>query len=131
MQTVVFFDGMCNLCNGAVKFIIKRDVKNTFKFASLQSDFAKSELAHFDVDFTAPSSFILLYQGKIYLKSTAALMVAKKINGLWPLCYFFIIVPRFIRDWVYSLIAKNRYRWFGKLESCWVPNESLRHKFLS
>jgi predicted DCC family thiol-disulfide oxidoreductase YuxK len=131
MQTVVFFDGVCNLCSASVQFIIKYDKKNNFKFASLQSDFAKNELAHFDVDFTSPSSFILLYQGKIYRKSTAALMVAKKLNGLWPLCYFFIIVPRFIRDWVYSLIAKNRYRWFGKLESCWVPNESLRHKFLS
>lgn len=131
MQTIVFFDGLCNLCSASVKFIIKYDKKNKFKFASLQSDFAKSELAHFDVDFTAPSSFILLDQGKIYQKSTAALMVAKKLNGLWPLCYFFIIVPRFIRDWVYSLIAKNRYRWFGKLESCWVPNESLLHKFLS
>lgn len=130
MQTVVFFDGLCNFCNGAVQFIIKRDVKNIFKFASLQSNYAQNELNKFNIDLNAPNSFVLLLNGKVYQQSTAALMVTKQLSGLWPLLYALIVVPRFIRDWVYSIFAKNRYKWFGKQESCWVPRPELKDKFL-
>lgn len=130
MQTVVFFDGLCNFCNGAVQFIIKRDVKNIFKFASLQSNYAQNELTKFNIDLNAPNSFVLLLNGKVYQQSTAALMVTKQLSGLWPLLYALIVVPRFIRDWVYSIFAKNRYKWFGKQESCWVPSPELKDKFL-
>ena len=130
IQSVIFFDGLCNLCNGAVQFIIERDTNNVYHFASLQSDFAKNELSKFDIDTAQMNSFILLENGKIYQRSTAALRVAKKLNGLWPLLYVFIIVPPFIRNAVYNYIAKNRYKWFGKQESCWVPTPELKSKFL-
>ena len=128
-QTVIFFDGLCNLCNGAVQFTIERDPKNIFQFASLQSGFAKLELQNFEVDLAQMNSFILLENGKLYQQSTAALRVAKKLNGLWPLLYAFIIVPPFIRNAVYNYIAKNRYKWFGKKESCWVPTPDLKSRF--
>lgn len=129
MQSVILFDGLCNLCNGAVQFVIERDQQDKFHFASLQSDFAKKELLNFDIDSTRMNSFILLENGKIYHRSTAALRVAKKLNGLWPLLYAFIIIPPFVRDGVYNYVAKNRYKWFGKKESCWVPTAELKRKF--
>ena len=130
IQSVIFFDGLCNLCNGAVQFIIERDTNNVYHFASLQSDFAKNELSKFDIDTAQMNSFILLENGKIYQRSTAALRVSKKLRGLWPLLYIFIIIPPFIRDGFYDYIAKNRYKWFGKKESCWVPTPELKSKFL-
>lgn len=130
-QTVIFFDGLCNLCNGAVQFVIERDHKNIFHFASLQSGFAELELQNFEVDLAQMNSFILLENGKLYKQSTAALRVAKKLNGLWPLLYAFIIVPPFIRNAVYNYIAKNRYKWFGKKESCWVPTPELKNRFFN
>ena len=130
MQPVIFFDGICNLCNGAVQFTIERDKKNIFQFASLQSDYAQLKLTPFNIAPENLESFILLENGKVYLRSTAALRVAKKLNGLWPLLYSFIIIPRFIRDAVYNYIAKNRYKWFGKQESCWVPTPELKSKFI-
>lgn len=130
MDRVIFFDGFCNLCSGAVQFVIKRDGKNLFRFASLQSDYAAGALKEFDIEPAQGDSFVLLENGKVYQRSTAALRVAKKLNGLWPLLYGFIIVPRFVRDAVYNFIAKNRYKWFGKQESCWLPTPELKAKFL-
>jgi predicted DCC family thiol-disulfide oxidoreductase YuxK len=129
MQSVILFDGLCNLCNGAVQFVIKRDKKNSFHFASLQSDYAAEKMIQFDIKPAQLESIILLEDGKLYKRSTAALRVARKLNGLWPLLYGFIIVPRFIRDAVYNYIAKNRYKWFGKQESCWVPTPALKRRF--
>lgn len=130
-QAVIFFDGYCNLCNGAVQFTIERDMQNIFHFASLQSEYAAQKIAPFNIAPENLESFILLEDGKVYLRSAAALRVAKRLNGLWPLLYVFIIVPRFIRDAVYNYIAKNRYKWFGKQEICWVPTPELKSKFLS
>jgi len=130
MQPVILFDGLCNLCNEAVQFTIERDKQNLFRFASLQSDYAAEKIASFYIVPQNLESFILLEDDKVYLRSTAALRVAKKLSGLWPLLYGFIIVPRFIRDAVYNYIAKNRYKWFGKQESCWVPTPELKKKFL-
>lgn len=130
MQTVIFFDGLCNLCNGAVQFTIERDKQNLFRFASLQSAYAAEKLTPFNIASENLDSFILLENGRVYLRSSAALRVAKKLNGLWPLLYGFIIVPGFIRDAVYNYIAKNRYKWFGKQESCWIPTPELKSKFL-
>ncbi len=131
MQTVVFFDGLCNLCNGAVQFVIKHDTKNVFKFASLQSDYAQKELLAYKIDLTAPNSFVLIIEGQVYQQSTAALKVVKQLNGLWPLLYVGIFLPRFFRDWIYGFVAKNRYKWFGKKEICWTPTADLKHKFLA
>lgn len=127
---VILFDGYCNLCNGAVQFTINRDRKNVFRFAPLQSDYAIKALASFQLESSLGDSFILLEDGKVYQRSTAALRVARKLNGLWPLLYYFIVVPRFIRDGVYNFVARNRYRWFGKQETCWVPTPELKAKFL-
>ncbi len=128
---IVLFDGVCNLCNAAVKFIIKRDKKNLFRFASLQSAFGQSVLQKFHLSPEALNSFILFEKGKVYTKSAGALMVAKQLSGGWPLLYAFMIVPRFIRNAVYDLIANNRYKWFGKKDSCWIPTPALQSKFIS
>ncbi|RZL62366.1 MAG: DUF393 domain-containing protein, partial [Pedobacter sp.] len=122
---------VCNLCNGAVQFVIKRDKQSYFKFAALQSNFAYDTLSHFDLKITHGDSFLLLENGKLYEQSTAALKVARKLNGFWPLLYVFIIIPPFIRNFAYRFVARNRYKWFGKQESCWVPTPELKSKFLS
>ncbi len=127
---VILFDGVCNLCNAAVIFFIERDKKNVFRFASLQSAFGQSVLQKFHLSANTFNSFILFKNGKVYTKSTAALLVAKELSGGWPLLYAFIIVPRFIRDAVYNLIARNRYKWFGKKKECWIPSPALQSKFI-
>ncbi len=131
MQSVILFDGVCNLCNSFVQFVIKHDRKERFRFASLQSDFAEKELANSFIDNQKMSTVILLENGKLYSKSTAALRILKKLNGLWPLLYIFIIVPAFLRNVVYNLIARNRYKWFGKKDSCMIPSPELQRRFLS
>ena len=126
---IIFFDGVCNLCNNSVQFIIKRDKKNKFKFASLQSSFAKNNLSkHIDVD--KLESIVLLNEDKLYTKSTAALLIARELSSMWSMFYVFIIIPSFIRDWFYNIIAKNRYRIFGKKDSCMIPSPAFKERFL-
>ena len=127
---VVLFDGVCNLCSSSVQFIIKHDNKKQFRFASLQSEFGQKVMEQFGLPTNELNSFILLENGKIYTKSTGALRVTKKLNGLWVLLYGFIIVPPFIRNAVYSFVARNRNKWFGKKEACWLPTPELRKLFL-
>jgi predicted DCC family thiol-disulfide oxidoreductase YuxK len=127
---IILFDDFCNLCSGSVQFIIKHDPKRIFRFASLQSEFGKKVLEQFHLPANELNSFILLENGKIYTRSTAALRVTKKLKGFWKLLYGFIIVPPFIRDAVYTLIANNRYKWFGKKETCWLPTPELKALFI-
>lgn len=129
MPTVILFDGECNLCNGAVQFIIKRDNKGYFKFASLQSEVARQYLPE-NLSRNL-SSIVLVADGKVYTQSTAALKIGRKLSGAWPLLYGLMVVPRFIRDFVYRWIAKNRYKWFGKADSCWVATPDLKSRFLT
>lgn len=129
-QPVILFDGMCNLCSSAVQFVISRDKNQQFLFASLQSNFGQATLQMHNLDPKNFNSFLLHTPAKIYTKSTAALRVAKHLNGGWPLLYGFIIIPPFIRDAVYNFIANNRYRWFGKKETCWLPTPQLRKRFV-
>ncbi len=129
-NAVIFFDGVCNLCSGAVQFVIERDPRNYFKFASLESNFAQQILSNAGLKLKQGDSFVLLENGKFYEQSTAALKVAKKLGGLWPLLYLLIVIPPFLRNAIYSIIARNRYKWFGKQESCWIPTPELRSKFL-
>ncbi|KAF0235903.1 MAG: thiol-disulfide oxidoreductase DCC family protein [Sediminibacterium sp.] len=127
---IILFDGHCNLCNSSVQFIIQRDPNKQFRFASLQSDFGKSILANFNLSTSQINTVILLDSGKIYTRSTAALMIAKRLSGGWSYLYAFSIIPAFIRDLVYNLIANNRYKWFGKKESCWIPTPALKDLFI-
>lgn len=128
---VIFFDGLCNLCNAAVHFVIKRDPEGIFKFCSLQSPSASDLLANHNFQAKDLSSFILLQNDKVYTRSDAALKVARQLQSPLKFLYGFVIVPSFIRNGVYNFISKNRYRWFGKREECMVPNASLSERFLN
>lgn len=127
---IVLFDGLCNLCNNAVDFIIKRDKNNSFKLGALQDQSLKKLLNSYRIKEDFLDSLILIRRGKVYYKSRAALEIAKKLTGLWPLLYGFIIFPAFLRDPVYDWIANNRYKWFGKKESCRIPTKEELEKFL-
>ena len=129
-NSVVLFDGFCNLCVGSVQFIIKHDKQKQFRFASLQSYFGKAIMQKAGISENNFNSFILLENGIIVTRSTAALKVAKQLSGGLKLLYVFIIIPAFIRDPIYSIIANNRYKWFGKKEACWLPDEELIPLFL-
>ena len=129
-RPIILFDGICNLCNGAVQFIIKRDKKDQFVFASLQGRSGSELLNKFELPSNLINSFVLVEGDKVYTRSTAALRVARKLNGGWKLLYGFMIIPRFIRNAVYNLIAKNRYKWFGKRNECMVPSPELKARFL-
>lgn len=128
---IILFDGICNLCNNAVQYVIRHDPNAVFKFTSLQSDKGKQLTGQFGLSGTAGKSFILVEENKAYTKSTAALKVARKLNGVSRLLYVFIIIPPFIRNAIYDLVARNRYKWFGKRESCMVPTASLQTRFLN
>lgn len=130
-HSIILFDGVCNLCNGAVLFVIRHDKKNQFVFASLQSEEGKKILADYNLDKNEMNSFILVENGKAYERSSAALNVVKKLNGLWSFLYGFIIVPKFIRDGIYNIIAKKRYQWFGRKDECMIPTPELHAKFLN
>ncbi len=129
-KSIILFDGICNLCNSTVQFVLKHDKKERFLFASLQSDAAQEILLHFKQDISTLSSLKLIKNGKIYDKSTAALLIVKELNDLWSVLAIFLIIPKFLRDPLYNLIAKNRYKWFGKKEQCMVPHPSLKKRFL-
>ena len=130
-KPIVLFDGVCNLCNSAVQFIIRHDKKNIFMFTSLQSDTGKKLLAQYDLPLNELNSFILIENNKAYTRSSGALRVIKKLKGLWPLLYGFIIVPKFIRDGVYNWVGRNRYKWFGKQDACMIPTPELKARFLN
>ncbi|WP_310991912.1 thiol-disulfide oxidoreductase DCC family protein [Aequorivita marina] len=127
---IVLFDGVCNLCNGAVNFVIKRDKKQVFKFAALQSEVGRELASKFKLDTSKMDSIILIDGDKHYKKSSAALHIAKHLGGTYPLLFGFMIIPKFIRNAVYDYIAKNRYKWFGKKDACMIPTEELKGRFL-
>ncbi|MFF2445831.1 thiol-disulfide oxidoreductase DCC family protein [Neobacillus sp. NPDC058068] len=129
MERIILFDGVCNLCNSSVQFILKRDPNGTFKFASLQGEAGQSLLKKYGLN-TNINSFVLLENGEIHLKSTAALRICRKLTGAWRLLAVFLIIPRSIRDLFYGIIAKNRYRWFGKKDSCMLPKPEWKSRFL-
>jgi predicted DCC family thiol-disulfide oxidoreductase YuxK len=127
---VILFDGVCNLCSSSVQYVIKHDPAHIFRFASLQSPFAAKILSLYNTPSNTYDSFILFANNKIYTRSTAALLVVRKLKGFIKLLYAFVIVPRFIRDAIYKMIAKNRYKWFGKKTECWLPTNELQNLFL-
>lgn len=127
---VVLFDGICNLCNSSVQFLIRNDKKNHLRFASLQSDFGQEVLHKFNLPQTDFNSFVLLEGEKIYLRSSAALRITNYLGGFWKILQIFWLVPPFLRNAVYNLIAKNRYKWFGKKTECMMPSPELKERFL-
>ena len=127
---VILFDGVCNFCNYWMNFAIKRDKYNQLRFAPLQGEAAKQLLPKYHLNPTSLSSVIFIDKGKAYTQSSAALRICKYLNGGWKLFYGLIIIPKFIRDFFYNIIARNRYKWFGKKESCMVPTPELRERFL-
>ena len=129
-KPVLLFDGVCNLCNGVVQFVIKRDPDAKFKFSSLQSNMGQQLLQKFQLPTDDFESFVLVEGERYYKKSTAALRLLKKLGKGWQLFYALIIVPAPIRDFFYSLIANNRYKVFGRTDECWIPTPDLRARFL-
>lgn len=130
---IMLFDGVCNLCNGTVHFVIDRDPNGVIRFAALQSEAGKRVLSERGVALPEgdPDSVLLVEGDRVYERSDAALRIARKLKGLWPALFAFVIVPRFLRDLVYKFIARNRYRWFGKTDECRVPTPELRARFLT
>ena len=123
---IILFDGVCNLCTASVRFVIERDSRRRFRFASLQSASAERLLGARD----QLESMVLLADGRTYRKSTAALLIAKRLDGAWPLLAVLLAIPRPLRDWVYDWIGRRRYRMFGKRDVCWTPRAELAERFL-
>lgn len=129
-QYIIVFDGVCHLCNGLVNFLLKRDTRDRLRFALLQ------HANHLDVDenikqnISSTDSIALITAGKVYFHSTAILKILKRLGGGWQLFYAFIIIPKPVRDWLYEIIARNRYKWFGKENVCMVPDEKVKKKFI-
>ena len=129
-KPILLFDGVCNLCNGSVQFIINRDPEGIFQFAALQSDVGQQLLKHFNLPEKELNSVVLIQNGQCYTHSDAPLQIAKKMGGWLRILTVFQPVPVVIRNIVYNWIARNRYRWFGRQESCMVPTPELRQRFL-
>lgn len=130
-HAIVLFDGVCNLCNGLVQFVIRRDpAPARFRFAALQSQAGQQLLREHGLSTVDLDTFVLIEAGVAHVRSTAALRLLKRLGLPWSLAWSFIVVPRPLRDAVYRFVARNRYRWFGVRESCMVPKPELRSRFL-
>lgn len=127
---VILFDGVCNFCNGSVNFIIDNDPHDYFRFAALQSDVGQALLERFYLPRSDFDSIVLIEGGRIYVKSTAALRIARRLKFPLSLGGLLLLVPRLIRDIGYTIIAKNRYQWFGKQDQCRLPTPAIRARFL-
>lgn len=129
-KSIILFDGLCNFCDRSVQFVLKRDSKDHYLFASLQSDTTKEFLKNQDEKLRNTDSILLVTKDRILIKSSAALKIATKLDGFWFLSSIFFIIPKVVRDIAYDMIAKRRYRWFGKYDTCKVPTEKQADKFL-
>ncbi len=127
---VIFFDGICNLCNAAVQFILKHDQSDVFRLTALQGNAASILLAKYNISATETGSIVLLEDGRIYTKSTAALRIVRRLSGGWRLLYILIFVPSSIRDYIYGLVARNRYKLWGRRDTCMIPIPAWEQKFL-
>lgn len=130
-MSVLLFDGVCNLCNTSVKWVLLRDKKGEFKFAAIQSEAGQSLLKSFGLDNQPLESVILISGRQAYIKSDAAIKVASKLGGIWTIALVFRLVPRPVRDAIYDWVAKNRYRWFGKQGQCLLPQPEWKDRFLN
>lgn len=127
---LILFDGLCNLCEASVLFVIKRDPKGSFRFTSLQSEVAGQRLTELGEEAGSVKSLLLIKNGRLYNKSDAALEIVKDLSGFWSALQIFRIIPKGIRDLIYDWIARNRYRWFGKKDVCLLPTSEILDRFL-
>ena len=127
---ILLFDGVCNLCNGFVQFVIKRDPEGIFRFTALQSKAGQELLTAHQQEKSNLSTVILIENGRVYTHSDVALRVATRLGGAWSFFSVFSIIPRSFRDRIYNWIAQNRYRWFGKKEQCMIPTPDIKARFL-
>lgn len=127
---VIYFDGVCNLCNSFVDFVIRRDKKRKFRFSSLQSEAGQKINAAAGLSNDWLSTVVLERNGKIYTKSKAAILIISQLSFPWPLFYIFILVPRFLSDFIYRLVAKNRFKWFGSRSTCRMPSAEEKELFI-
>lgn len=130
MASLVLFDGVCHLCNGFVQFVIARDPAGRFQFGALQTPSARRVLDLHDTPDPLPDTLVLVDQGRVFTRSTAVLRIARHLTFPWPLAYAFLAVPRPLRDWIYAIVARHRYQWFGKREHCMVPTPAIRARFI-
>ena len=126
---LILFDGECNLCNGFVQFVIRRDPRARFRFAALRSAAGRRALEQAGVQGELPDSIVLVSDGRVRVRSAAALTILRGLGWLWPLTSVFLLAPRPLRDAVYDWVARHRLRWFGRQDSCWVPTAALRARF--
>ncbi|OIJ14387.1 thiol-disulfide oxidoreductase [Anaerobacillus alkalilacustris] len=129
MDKIILFDGICNFCRHSVQFIIKRDKNAVYKFASIQSDIGREIVYKHNIS-TNIDSLILIENNQCYYQSTAVLKICKHLKGEWKLLYCLLVVPRPIRNYLYEIVAKNRYKWFGQTDSCSLPSPELKNRFL-
>ena len=129
-ERIILFDGVCNLCNGAVNFVIDRDPMARFKFAALQSDYGQAESKKLGLRTDVPESIVLLEDGQAFVRSAAALRIARGLGLPWSLWYALIVLPAPLRDALYDWVARNRYGWFGRREECRVPTRESRKRFV-
>lgn len=129
-KTILLFDGYCNLCHSSVQFVLKHEKKSDLYFSSLQSTLGIELLNEYSIDPKETDSLVLIENNKAYTKSSAALRLAKHLKGIYPLAFGFMFVPSFIRNSVYDFIARNRYKWYGKKDSCMVPDPDMNKRFL-
>ena len=129
-KTILLFDGYCNLCHSSVQFVLRHEKNNDLYFTSLQSPIGVEILKYYSINPNEIDSLVLIEKNKSYIKSSAALRVSKYLKGLYPIGLGLLIIPSFIRNWGYDYIAKNRYKWFGKMDNCLIPDENLSKRFL-
>lgn len=130
-KLIILFDGVCNFCNGAVNFVLKQDKKGIFLFAPLQSQAGQKLLEQYQLTTQDFDSFVLIENEKLFTKSSASLRVMQRLPWYWKWTQAFRIIPKFLRNAVYDLIAKNRYQWFGKKDACMIPTPEMRNRFLT
>ena len=130
-QPVVLFDGVCNFCSASVQFVIKKNARSNLKFCQLQSETGRKLVAEYGLSGLGLNSMVLIHRRRAYIKSSAALYIARFMDRPWPLMFGFIVIPPFIRHCVYDWIGQRRYKWLGKRDSCWVPDPEIQNRFLN
>ena len=129
-KEIVFFDGLCNLCSSSVNFILENEMCSKFYFSSLQSEFARKLLASHGIDSKVQNSIIFYSKSSLFYKSDAIIKISKNLKGFWKIFGVLIILPKFLRNFFYNIISKNRYKWFGKKEVCYIPKKDFSNRFI-